>query len=451
MFAYFPYIWRANEKQETMKRIFTFIALALAAGTLAAQEKYVPTAENLANREWFRDAKFGLFIHWGIYSMLGDGEWVLTNKGLNEREYQELAAGFYPSRFDAREWARLAKEAGMRYICFTSRHHDGFSMFHTEASDYNVVDATPWGRDVVAELAEACRKEGLKLFLYYSHIDWHRPDYYPWGRTGRQTGREPSGTWEDYLRFMDTQLTELLTNYGPIGGLWFDGWWDKPDADWQLERQYALAHRLQPGCLIGNNHHVAPFDGEDFQMFERDLPGQNTAGYSSDAPVSALPLESCETTNRTWGYSITDRDFKPARQLIQTLVRAAGNGANLLLNVGPRPSGDFPTEAVETLREMGKWTAVYGPTLYGTRAGEVAPQPWGVTTRRGDTTYVHILDFEGTELLLPVTGRRVKRATTFKDGSPVRHERTDEGILLHLESAPTDIDHVIEIVWRPTR
>ena len=451
MFAYFPYIWRANEKQETMKRIFTFIALALAAGTLAAQEKYVPTAENLANREWFRDAKFGLFIHWGIYSMLGDGEWVLTNKGLNEREYQELAAGFYPSRFDAREWARLAKEAGMRYICFTSRHHDGFSMFHTEASDYNVVDATPWGRDVVAELAEACREERLKLFLYYSHIDWHRPDYYPWGRTGRQTGREPSGTWEDYLRFMDTQLTELLTNYGPIGGLWFDGWWDKPDADWQLERQYALAHRLQPGCLIGNNHHVAPFDGEDFQMFERDLPGQNTAGYSGDAPVSALPLESCETTNRTWGYSITDRDFKPARQLIQTLVRAAGNGANLLLNVGPRPSGDFPTEAVETLREMGKWTAVYGPTLYGTRAGEVAPQPWGVTTRRGDTTYVHILDLEGTELLLPVTGRRVKRATTFKDGSPVRHERTDEGILLHLESAPTDIDHVIEIVWRPTR
>ena len=451
MFAYFPYIWRANEKQETMKRIFTFIALALAAGTLAAQEKYVPTAENLANREWFRDAKFGLFIHWGIYSMLGDGEWVLTNKGLNEREYQELAAGFYPSRFDAREWARLAKEAGMRYICFTSRHHDGFSMFHTEASDYNVVDATPWGRDVVAELAEACREEGLKLFLYYSHIDWHRPDYYPWGRTGRQTGREPSGTWEDYLRFMDTQLTELLTNYGPIGGLWFDGWWDKPDADWQLERQYALAHRLQPGCLIGNNHHVAPFDGEDFQMFERDLPGQNTAGYSGDAPVSALPLESCETTNRTWGYCITDRDFKPARQLIQTLVRAAGNGANLLLNVGPRPSGDFPTEAVETLREMGKWTAVYGPTLYGTRAGEVAPQPWGVTTRRGDTTYVHILDLEGTELLLPVTGRRVKRATTFKDGSPVRHERTDEGILLHLDSAPTDIDHVIEIVWRPTR
>ena len=141
---------------------------------------------------------------------------------------------------------------------------------------------------------------------------------------------------------MDAQLTELLTNYGPIGGIWFDGWWDKPDADWQLERQYTLIHRLQPGCLIGNNHHKAPFDGEDFQMFERDLPGQNKAGYSADAEISALPLESCETMNNTWGYNINDRNFKSTKQLIHTLVGAAGNNANLLLNVGPRPGGDFP-------------------------------------------------------------------------------------------------------------
>ena len=434
-----------------MRKILAIIVLTLAAGALPAQEKYVPSAENLANREWFRDAKFGLFIHWGIYSMLADGEWVLTNKGLNEKEYQQLAAGFCPSRFDAREWARLAKEAGMKYICFTSRHHDGFSMFDTEASPYNVVDATPFGRDVVRELAEACREEGLKLFLYYSHIDWHRPDYYPWGRTGQQTGREPSGTWDDYLRFMNAQLTELLTNYGPIGGLWFDGWWDKPDADWQLERQYALAHRLQPGCLIGNNHHRAPFEGEDFQMFERDLPGQNTAGYSGEATVSDLPLESCETTNQTWGYNISDRNYKPAKQLIHTLVKAAGNNANLLLNVGPRPSGDFPAEAVSLLREIGEWTAMYGPTLYGTRAGEVAPQPWGVTTRRGDTTYVHILDLNEPELLLPVKDKRVKKAVTFKDGSPVEHERTEEGLLLRLGQIPTDIDHVVEIIWKPSR
>ena len=431
-----------------MRITFLFIALFFMNGILSAQEKYTPTQENLENREWFRDAKFGLFIHWGIYSMLGDGEWVLTNKSLNEKEYQQLAAGFYPSRFNAREWVRLAKEAGMKYICFTSRHHDGFSMFNTEASDYNVVDATPFKRDVVKELSEACREEGLKLFLYYSHIDWHRPDYYPWGRTGRQTGREPTGTWEDYLQFMDTQLTELLTNYGPIGGIWFDGWWDKPDADWQLERQYSLIHRLQPGCLIGNNHHKTPFEGEDFQMFERDLPGQNTAGYSADAEVSALPLESCETTNQTWGYSITDRNYKPVKQLIQTLVKAAGNNANLLLNVGPRPSGDFPELAVNTLQEIGKWTALYGETIYGTRAGEIAPQPWGVTTRRNDTTFVHILELQASELFLPIQGKRVKQIVSFKDNTPVRYKRTKEGITLYLDTPLTDIDHVIKITWR---
>lgn len=431
-----------------MRITFLFIALFFMNGILSAQEKYTPTQENLENREWFRDAKFGLFIHWGIYSMLGDGEWVLTNKSLNEKEYQQLAAGFYPSRFNAREWVRLAKEAGMKYICFTSRHHDGFSMFNTEASDYNVVDATPFKRDVVKELSEACREEGLKLFLYYSHIDWHRPDYYPWGRTGRQTGREPADTWEDYLQFMDIQLTELLTNYGPIGGIWFDGWWDKPDADWQLERQYSLIHRLQPGCLIGNNHHKTPFEGEDFQMFERDLPGQNTAGYSADAEVSALPLESCETTNQTWGYSITDRNYKPVKQLIQTLVKAAGNNANLLLNVGPRPSGDFPELAVNTLQEIGKWTALYGETIYGTRAGEIAPQPWGVTTRRNDTTFVHILELQASELFLPIQGKRVKQIVTFKDNTPVRYKRTKEGITLYLNTPLTDIDHVIKITWR---
>lgn len=183
-----------------MKNTFITTLLLLIVVFCSAQEKYVPSQENLTNREWFRDAKFGMFIHWGIYSMLADGEWVLTNKSLNEAEYQKLADGFYPSKFNADEWVRIAKDAGMKYICFTSRHHDGFSMFDTKQSDYNIVKATPFKRDVIKELAEACQKHGLKLFFYYSHIDWHRPDYYPWGRTGRNTGRTPSGMWEDYLK-----------------------------------------------------------------------------------------------------------------------------------------------------------------------------------------------------------------------------------------------------------
>lgn len=431
-----------------MKNIFITTLLFLTVVFCSAQEKYVPSQENLINREWFRDAKFGMFIHWGIYSMLADGEWVLTNKSLNEVEYQKLADGFYPSKFNADEWVRIAKDAGMKYICFTSRHHDGFSMFDTKQSDYNIVKATPFKRDVIKELAEACQKHGLKLFFYYSHIDWHRTDYYPWGRTGRNTGRTPSGTWEDYLKFMDAQLTELLTNYGPIGGIWFDGWWDKPDADWQLERQYTLIHRLQPGCLIGNNHHKAPFEGEDFQMFERDLPGQNKAGYSADAEISALPLESCETMNNTWGYNINDRNFKSTKQLIHTLVGAAGNNANLLLNVGPRPGGDFPEGSVRHLKEIGEWMRTYGETIQGTRAGIIPQQDWGVTTQKGNKLYIHILNLNKTELLLPTTDRKIKSIVCFKDQTPVKYKKTKEGILLQLNEVPTDIDHIVEIIWK---
>jgi alpha-L-fucosidase len=422
----------------------TIIALCLLAGTTGqgiAQETraaYAPSAENLAAREWFQDARFGMFIHWGIYSMLGSGEWVLEQRGIEEKEYQRLAAGFYPSRFDAGEWVAAARRAGMKYICITSRHHDGFSMFGTRQSAYNVVDATPFGRDVIAELAGACRREGIKLFFYYSHLDWHRGDYLPTGRTGKKTGRVQEGSWEEYRAFTDAQLMELLTRYGPVGGIWFDGWWDKPGADWRLEEQYALIHSLQPACLVGNNHHVAPFAGEDFQMFERDIPGQNTAGYSADAPVSALPLETCQTMNKSWGYSITDRDYKSPAEIIKLLVRAAGNNANLLLNVGPRPDGQIPEEATRRLEEVGKWLERYGETIRGTRAGDLPPAPWGVTTRRGNVLYVHVLQREGDTLFLPLEARRVKRVTLHEDGTPVKYARSPGGITLYTTAPPAD-------------
>ena len=174
----------------------------------------------------------------------------------------------------------------MRYITVTSKHHDGFAMFESKVSDYNIVDATPYRKDVLKALAEECRRQGLKLFFYYSQLDWHHPDYFPRGGTGRWTGAPGAGQWTGYLDYMNAQLTELLTNYGDIGGIWFDGMWDKPDADWQLDRTYALIHRLQPGALIGSNHHKLPFPGEDFQMFEKDLPGGNTAGFGGLASAS---------------------------------------------------------------------------------------------------------------------------------------------------------------------
>lgn len=192
-----------------------------------AQTPYEPSAENLAAREWFQDAKFGLFVHWGIYSVLASGEWVMQNRGIPATQYERLAEQFNPTEFDAREWVALAKAAGMKYITITSKHHDGFAMYNSALTDWDIVDRTPYGRDVMADLAEACRAEGLKLFFYHSQLDWHHSDYYPRGRTGRAAGRPAHGDWDAYIDFMNGQLRELLTNYGEIGGVWFDGMWDQ--------------------------------------------------------------------------------------------------------------------------------------------------------------------------------------------------------------------------------
>jgi alpha-L-fucosidase len=231
-----------------------------------AQTGYRPAAANLAAREWFQDARFGLFVHWGVYSVLGDGEWVMNNRKIPVADYEKLPAQFNPLQFDPAEWVALVKAAGMKYITITSKHHDGFAMFDSKTSDYNIVARTPYGKDVLKALAEECRKQGIKLFFYYSQLDWHNPDYFPRGRTGTDAGRPDRGQWPRYIEYMNAQLRELLTGYGDIGGIWFDGWWDRPEADWQLDRTYALIHQLQPQALIGANHHRRPFPGEDFQI-----------------------------------------------------------------------------------------------------------------------------------------------------------------------------------------
>ena len=225
---------------------------------------------------------------------------------------------------------------------------------------------------------------------------------------------------------MNNQLTELLTNYGEIGAIWFDGWWDQdqnPDFDWHLPEQYALIHRLQPACLMGNNHHQTPFEGEDIQIFERDLP----------------------TMNGMWGYKITDQNYKSPKTLIHYLVKAAGRDANLLLNIGPQPDGELPAVALERLEQVGKWMQVYGETIYGTRGGCIAPHPWGVTTQKDGKLYVHILDLQDKSLFLPLEGVRVKRAVDFVTRHPVKMQKCKDGILIQLEEVPTDIDKVVEL------
>lgn len=427
------------------------LALALLVGACLSlpvrAQSYTPTEENLKSRQEFRDARFGIFLHWGLYAMLATGEWTMTNNNLNYKEYAKLAGGFYPSKFNAAEWVTAIKASGAKYICFTSRHHEGFSMFDTKYSDYNVVDATPFKRDILKELADECHKQGIRLHLYYSHLDWYREDY-PWGRTGRGTGRpDAKGNWPSYYQFMNNQLTELLTNYGPIGAIWFDGWWDQDqnsDFDWQLPGQYELIHKLQPACLVGNNHHQTPFEGEDIQIFERDLPGENKAGLSGQ-DISSLPLETCETMNGMWGYKITDQNYKSTKTLIHYLVKAAGKDANLLMNIGPQPDGCLPQVAVERLKEMGEWMKTYGETIYGTRGGCVAPHPWGVTTQKGDRLFVHILDLQDKALFLPLEGQKVKRAMDFASRQALKFKRVDGGIVLQLDEIPTEVDKVVEL------
>lgn len=430
------------------KTIFVALLLLFCSVAVDAQSKYQPASVNLAARKTFEDNKFGVFIHWGLYSMMADGEWNMNNKNLNYREYGKLASGFYPSKFDASAWVSAIKASGAKYICFTTRHHEGFSMFDTKYSDYNIMDATPFKRDIVKELADECHKQGIKIHFYYSHLDWYRDDY-PIGRTGQGTGRILRPNWPAYYRFMNNQLTELLTNYGEVGAIWFDGYWDQDqnkDFNWELEKQYALIHSLQPGCLVANNHHVSPFPGEDIQLFERDLPGENKAGLSGQE-VSHLPLETCETLNGSWGYNMRDTSYKSIKTFVQLLVKAAGKGANLLMNVGPQPNGELPAVALERLSQMGEWMDTYGPTIYGTRGGIIKPQEWGVTTQKEKTLYVHILYLKDKELFLPVTGNKLRKAVVFKDQKKVNVYQDEKGIKLFLGEVPTDDDYVIELTF----
>ncbi len=457
------------------------LALAQAQPTSApAAAAYVPAPENLANRRWFEDARFGLFVHWGVYAVpggehkgktvSGGSEWIMEKGAIPIPEYERFAPQFNPTEFDPVQWVRLVKRAGMKYITITSKHHDGFAMWDSKVSDWDIVDRTPYKKDVLKLLADECRKQGVKLFFYHSHLDWHHPDYFPRGRTGQHAGRPDSGSFDRYLDYMDAQLGELLGGrYGKVAGIWFDGWWDQqikklgknpaadPTADpsrtqidWRLRRTYDLIHKLQPAALIGNNHHLAPFEGEDFQMFEKDLPGQNHAGFNTDSKIGALPLEMCQTTNVSWGYKKSDTQWKSSKTLVHMLVASAGRNANLLLNVGPLATGKFPPEVVEQLGEMGAWTRQFGESIYGTRGGPVPPQPWGVTTQKGNKVFVHVLDgaaAPGDEITLPGLTGTVKRARLMKGGKTVTFDAAKRVLILPA-AMRDEIDTVVVLELR---
>ncbi len=408
-----------------MKKTAIIFLWSCLLGVAMQAQTYTPTKENLESRTAFQDMKLGMFIHWGASSVLGNGEWVMNNRNIGVNEYSRLIHFFNPQNFDAKKWVATAKAGGMKYITFITRHHDSFSNWDTQQSDWKITN-TPYGKDALKQLADECHKEGIKLFCYYSLLDWYRSDYqYETGKTGKGTGRTAKSDWESYIRFMKAQLTELLTNYGKIDGIWFDGHWDQLDNDkdktlqskvnWHYDEIYKLIHSLQPQCLISNNHHLAPIPGEDFQAFEKDLPGGNTTGFGGQS-VSQLPLETCETMNDSWGFNITDKNYKSTKSLIHYLVNAAGLNANFLLNVGPMPDGTIQPEFVSTLKELGDWMKKNGETIYGTRGGVMPPQDWGTLTTKEKKWYVHITKepLSKTSILLPNLKNKIKNACYLK-------------------------------------
>jgi alpha-L-fucosidase len=438
-----------------MKKSMAIILLAYLITTANAQI-YNPTAENLAARKEFQDMKLGMFIHWGASSVLGHGEWVMNNRNIEASDYNKLIHIFNPQNFDAKKWVATAKAGGMKYITFITRHHDSFSNWDTKQSEWKITN-TPYAKDALKQLADECHKEGIKLFCYYSLLDWYRTDYqYETGRTGKGTGRTKKEDWENYIRFMKAQLTELLTNYGEISGIWFDGHWDQLDNDhdkkqsskvnWHYDEIYKLIHSLQPACLISNNHHLSPIPGEDFQAFEKDLPGGNSTGFGG-ASVSQLPLETCETMNDSWGFNITDRKYKTSKSLIHYIVNAVSLNANFLLNVGPMPDGTIQQEFTDTLKVIGSWMAKNGETIYGTRGAVVKEQVWGVVTAKEKTWYAHIIK-KSTEpyIFIPDVKAKVSKVLLFSNKAILRFKQQPEGLFVYLDNLKLDtVDTIIEL------
>lgn len=401
-----------------------------------------------ARQARFSDMRFGMFIHWGLYSIIARQEWVMHVESIPVAEYEKLVPQFNPVKFNADEWVSIAADAGQKYMVVTSRHHDGFSMYDTALSDYKITN-TPFKRDPLAELANACAKRNdVKLGFYSSLLDWHHPAY---------RFRQESGlAWGDYLHFLHGQVRELCTNYGEVACVWFDGDWPhhpftekdhyfKPGGSFEYEELYSMIHSLQPNAVIHNNRHEEPIPGEDIQGFEQDLPGVNSAGFNT-TNVYDLPGEVCMTINDHWGVHNGDDNHKSTRQLIHYLVRSASAGANYLLNVGPTALGEILPVHAQRLRQMGEWMKRNGESIYGTRAGKIAASADTVSTSKGDVHYVHALNYVSDCVKLKgVTGNY--QATLLSDGSPIPCVQKDDVLVLTIPAEQRDpIATVVKLV-----
>ncbi|HKW29297.1 MAG TPA: alpha-L-fucosidase [Verrucomicrobiae bacterium] len=369
--------------------------------------------------DWWRDARFGMFIHWGIYSVPAHAEWFMDNGHVPRDQYAEYAAQFDPVKFDADRWARIAAEGGVKYLVITSKHHDGFCMFNTKATSYNVVDDTPWHKDPLQALSEACRRHGIRFCVYYSIMDWHSPDQQaahpdPEHPTYNPTSFIPDKK-EDYIQYLKTELKELITQYHPAV-LWFDGQWMKGWTDQDGQDLYRYLRSLDPGLIINNRVKGAG----DYETPEQRIPPNGLPGRD---------WETCMTINKSWGYNATDENFKSTTTLLRNLIDIASKGGNYLLNVGPDSTGTIPPPEVERFRQMGDWLKINGEAIYGTTASPFEHQlSWGRCTKRvtadGTTLYLHVFDWpKDGKLVVPGLNNQIENAYLLQSNAFGRHKR----------------------------
>ncbi|HJQ31955.1 MAG TPA: alpha-L-fucosidase [Pyrinomonadaceae bacterium] len=403
-------------------------AAALPLTEAAAQSNAPPvpqeSEEVKADRErrmrWWHEAKFGMFIHWGLYSVYGRHEWVQEMEGIPATEYARAAKLFKPRPNAAREWAALAKRAGQRYMVMTTKHHEGFCLFDTKTTDFCAPKQGP-GRDLVREYVEAARAEGLRVGFYYSLMDWHHPD-------GARCERDEAAR-RRFVDYIHTHLRELLTNYGKIDVLWYDVSWPLDAAGWESEKMNRMVFELQPDIIVNNRNKLAG----DFSTPEQQIT----------ATEVGRAWESCMTMNDSWGYHRADDAWKTPKQVVRNLITCAHDGGNYLLNIGPKPDGSVPLESVQILNAVGRWTSRNGESVYvGSERCQPRRSRNGSFSRRGNTLYFHVHFWPGgDELAFAGLQTKVKSARLLATGTPVRFEQDEyrvrfRGLPLRAPDAP---------------
>ncbi len=374
--------------------------------------------------KWWLEARYGMFIHWGLYSLLKRGEWVMYCERIPKSEYQELAKKFNPRKYDPREWVALAKRAGQKYMVITTRHHDGFCLWDTDTTDYCAPKQAA-GRDLIGEFVEACREAGMRIGFYYSLLDWRWPAYW-------EGPEKNPAAWEEFVDYVHAQVIELMSKYGKIDILWYDGAWPWTAEHWQSEKLNRKVRRLQPGIII-NNRSGLP---EDFGTPEQRIQAEDR------------PWESCMTiTEAWWGYHAGVKKIKSPLEIIHTLVTCVSQGGNFLLNVGPKADGTIPREQARPLEEAGKWLEANGESVYGCGPAPFAEPHLGRVTLKEKTAYVHVFFWPGTEAVVAGVKNKVKGAWLLATGEELAFRQEGDRIIIEgLPARPPDpIDTVIKL------